>query len=153
VVLGLGFAVVDFALRHRSWMRRLRMTRDEVRREQKETEGDPLLRSARRSAHLELHEEATLAELRRAKVLVTTSAQGAVALTYEESDDAPRVLTHGRGELAERMERVALTDGVPVRRDEALAEALFAVKPGSAIPNSLYEAVALLLGELGETPR
>jgi type III secretion system FlhB-like substrate exporter len=72
----------------------------------------------------------------------------AVALRYGEVDEAPVVVSSGEGDLAARIERAALDYGVPVVRDVPLADALAELGVGEAIPEELYEAVAIVLREL-----
>jgi type III secretion system FlhB-like substrate exporter len=74
----------------------------------------------------------------------------AVALQYEEtSHEAPRIVSSGDGDLAERIERAARDYGVPIVRDVPLAAALRELAIGDTIPEALYESVAAILGELG----
>jgi type III secretion system FlhB-like substrate exporter len=72
----------------------------------------------------------------------------AVALRYGESDEAPVVVSYGEGDLANRIERVAIEWGVPIVRDVPLSDALAELRVGEPIPEALYEAVAAILREL-----
>lgn len=72
----------------------------------------------------------------------------AVALRYQDSDEAPVVVSAGEGELAARIERAALEYAVPIVRDVPLADALAELQVGEPIPEALYEAVAAILREL-----
>jgi flagellar biosynthesis protein len=72
----------------------------------------------------------------------------AVALRYEAADDAPVVVSSGEGELAARIERAAVDYAVPIVRDVPLADALAELGVGDAIPEELYEAVAIVLRAL-----
>jgi type III secretion system FlhB-like substrate exporter len=72
----------------------------------------------------------------------------AVALRYGEVDEAPVVVSSGEGDLAARIERVALEHGIPVVRDVPLADALAELTIGDPIPEALYEAVAAILREI-----
>ena len=72
----------------------------------------------------------------------------AVALRYDETDEAPVVVSSGEGDLAVRIERSALDHGVPVVHDVPLADALAELELGEPIPEALYDAVAALLREL-----
>ena len=75
----------------------------------------------------------------------------AVALSYEpDRDDAPVVVSSGEGDLAERIERVARDYGIAIVRDRPLADALSELRAGEAIPESLYQAVAAILGEIAD---
>lgn len=74
----------------------------------------------------------------------------AVALRYDQDDEAPFVVSSGEGDLANRIERAAIQFCVPVVRDAPLAAALAELNIGDAIPEALYEAVAEILRELAE---
>jgi type III secretion protein U len=152
-VAGLALAALDVLLTRRAWFERLKMTRDEVRREQRETEGDPEIKAARRLAHQSLLMGATINAVRDATVLVTNPTHLATALRYsnDDGDDAaPRVLAQGEGELARRMIDAAHAYGVPVVRDVPVARALHELEVGDEIPEALYEAVAAILKEVWE---
>ncbi len=151
-LLGLGLGLLDYALTYRAFLVRNRMTKEEVRREHREAEGDPHLIAARRRAHQEMLNQATLLAVRDATVLVANPTHLAVALRYRDSeDDAPVVLGQGEGELARHMIEAALRYGVPVVHDVPLAHALYELETGTAIPESLYEAVAEILREISAT--
>lgn len=142
---------LDVALQRRLHLRDLRMTRDEVRRDQREEEGDPHLKSARRQAHRELAVRRMLVAARGASVVVANPTHVAAALRYDEgSDDAPRVVAKGTGRVARRIRRAAEQSGVRVIHDRPLARALARVEVGEAIPEALYEAVAEILAFVAE---
>lgn len=124
-----------------------KMTKEEVKREHKDAEGDPHAKQQRQRAHREIVEHAVLEEVRRADVLIVNPTHFAVALRYdEEADDAaPAVLAKGRDALARRMIEVAREAGVPVMRDVPLARALHELEIGEEIPEALYEAAAAVL--------
>jgi type III secretion protein U len=149
-VLGVADAFVTRA----AWTRRLRMSKEEVRQEHRESEGDPALRAARRRAHQEVLVQATLADVRTASVVVVNPTHLACALRYQaggdDPDDAPVVVASGEGDLAARIVQMAHEAGVPVVRDVPLARALVELAVGDAIPEALYEAVAEILRELSQ---
>jgi flagellar biosynthesis protein FlhB len=150
-LIGLVFAAVDLLLTRRAWIKRLMMTRDEVRRELRETEGDPEIKQARRHAHHSLLMGATLNAIRDASVLIVNPTHLATALRYSSGeDDAPLVIAQGEGELARRMIDAARAYGVPVVRDVPVARALQELEIGDQIPEALYEAVAEILREVWE---
>jgi type III secretion protein U len=149
-LVGLGLGVVDLVVTRRAWRRRLRMSKDEVRREYKESEGDPQLKAARERAHHEMLAQATVASVRQASVVVVNPTHRACALRYDEKegDEAPVVVASGEGDLAARIVQAARDYGVPVVRDVPLAQALLELEVGAAIPEALYEAVAEILREV-----
>jgi flagellar biosynthesis protein FlhB len=139
-------AVLD--LLYQRWRHRqdLRMTKEEVKREHREAEGDPLAKQHRERMHRELVEHSALEQVRRADVLVVNPTHLAVALRYDEEEhEAPEVLAKGMDHLAERMIAAAREAGVPILRDVPLAHALFDLEVGDEIPDALYEAVAAVL--------
>jgi flagellar biosynthesis protein FlhB len=155
-LFGVGVGVVDIVITRRAWMKRLRMTKDEVKREYKESEGDPQLKAARERAHHEMLASAAVANVKSATVIVVNPTRLACALRYdeEEGDEAPLVLAVGEGDLARQIVEAARAYGVPVLRDVPLARALVELSPGDRIPEELYEAVAEILREAwGEQAR
>jgi type III secretion protein U len=151
-LVGLALGAVDLVVTRAAWLRRLRMSKEEVRREHKEAEGDPQQKAARERAYHELLAQATVANVRQASVVVVNPTHLACALRYDEKegDVAPVVVASGEGELAQRIVRAAEQWGVPVVRDVPLARALVELEVGDVIPEALYEAVAEILREIGE---
>ncbi|MCU0685500.1 MAG: EscU/YscU/HrcU family type III secretion system export apparatus switch protein [Polyangiaceae bacterium] len=147
----LAAAFVDVGLTRRAWKRRLRMTKDEIKREHRESEGDPGLKAARERAHHELLAQASIHAVKDATVVIVNPSHRAAALRYREGDDdAPTLVSKGEGALAARIVEAARAYGVPVVRDVPLARALLELEVGDAIPDALYEAVAEVLRSLWE---
>lgn len=142
-----GIGLLDLALARRRLLRGLRMTRDEVRRELREQEGDPARRAERRRHHRALLEAPPVA---RATVVVVNPTHLAVALHHDRAaGEAPRVIAKGTGRDALRIRSEARRAGVPVVRDVALARALHRLaEVGDEIPEELYEAAAAVLAHL-----
>lgn len=151
-LVGLALGALDLVVTRGAWLRRLRMTKEEVKREHRDAEGDPQQKAARERAYHELLAQATVANVRTATVVVVNPTHLACALRYDEKegDEAPVVLASGEGELAQRIVRAAEDWGVPVVRDVPLARALVELQPGDVIPEALYEAVAEVLRDLWE---
>jgi type III secretion protein U len=139
--------VVDLLLERRRLRRALRMSRDEVRRELREDEGDPARRAERRRAHRALVEAGAVA---RATVVVVNPTLVAVALRHERGGaGAPVVVAKGAGPAAARIRSAARRAGVPVVKDVPLARALLRLADvGDEIPEELYDAAAALLAHL-----
>jgi flagellar biosynthesis protein FlhB len=149
---GVGLGVIDLVVVRNSWRKRLRMGKDEVKREHKESDGDPQMKAARERAHHEMLSAATVASVRTASVVIVNPTHLACALRYDEKDDgtgdaAPVVVATGEGDLAKQIVRAAHAYGVPVLRDVPLARALIELSVGDQIPEALYEAVAEILRE------
>ena len=155
-LVALALGVADYLFTYRRHRRGLMMTREEVRRESKESEGDPSHRAERQRLHRELMEQRMVAEVRKADFVVVNPDHIAVALRYDrEGDGAPVVLASGERLLAERIKEVAREAGVPIFRDVTLARSLRGLPEGEEIPPALYEAVAEVLRVvygMGESP-
>ncbi len=151
-VIGLFLAALDIVVTRRAWRKKLMMTKEEIKREHKESEGDPQQKAARERAHHEVLASATIANVRNASVVVVNPTHIACALRYDEAggDEAPVVVASGQGDLAKRIVEAANQYGVPVLRDVPLARALSPLEVGDEIPEALYEAVAEILREAWE---
>ncbi|HVY26539.1 MAG TPA: EscU/YscU/HrcU family type III secretion system export apparatus switch protein [Polyangiaceae bacterium] len=148
-LVALGLGAVDYFFVRRAWLARHRMSKDEVKREHREAEGDPEVRAARRRAHQEALAGSMIAAVKNATVLIVNPTHLATALRYQEDEDeAPVVLAHGEGDLARRLIEAAHQYNVPVVRDVPIAHALKELALGEQIPEALYEAVAEVLREL-----
>lgn len=155
VVGGLGlsmlllFALVLFDVPFQ-WFRHradLRMTRDEAKREHRESEGDPQLKGQIRSRQREAARRRMLSAVPSADIVVVNPTHYAVAIRYDEAaGGAPRVVAKGLDELAMRIQAIARESGVPVLSAPPLARALYAhVELDQEIPQTLYVAVAQVL--------
>ncbi len=143
----LGLAAVDYGYQRFEWQRNLRMSRQEVKEEHREAEGDPQLRARVRSLQREMGRKRMMAAVPMATVVVTNPTHIAVALRYDQgSMGAPVVVAKGAGFIAERIKEVAREHGVMVIERPTVARALYKlVDLGKEIPVDLYKAVAELL--------
>ena len=143
----LALAVAEWAVARARFAKRMRMTKEELKRESKEDEGDPLLRGARRRRHRDLSRGQARKEVPRADALVVNPTHVAVAIRYRRGEGrAPRVVAKGKGALAEYMRALAREHGVPIVQDVPLARLLYRkVKVGREIPAQTYKAVATVL--------
>jgi flagellar biosynthesis protein FlhB len=150
--LGIALGLLDLLLSRRAWLQRQRMSKDEVKREHRESEGDPALKAARRRAHQEALTGATLGALKTASVVIVNPTHLATALKYSEEEQlAPSVIAQGQGEMAKLIVDAARAYGVPIVRDVPVARALNELEVGDEIPEALYEAVAEILREIWQT--
>ncbi len=140
-------AALDYAWQRADFLRRMRMSRRDIREEHKETEGDPLVRQRLRAIRMERARRRMMAEVPKATVVVTNPVHYAVALRYRQGRDAvPEVVAKGADLLALRIRELARAHGVPVVEDPPLARVLYAtVEPGRPIPPAQYEAVARVI--------
>ncbi|MEI9940685.1 MAG: EscU/YscU/HrcU family type III secretion system export apparatus switch protein [Pseudomonadota bacterium] len=148
--VGVSLGLLDLLLTRRAWFQRHRMSKDEIKREYRESEGDPALKAARRRAHQEALTGATLGALKTASVVIVNPTHLATALKYSGEDDelAPSVIAQGQGEMAKLIVEAARAYGVPIVRDVPVARALNDLEIGDEIPEALYEAVAEILREI-----
>jgi flagellar biosynthetic protein FlhB len=145
VIVGSMFLIVAADVPFQLWQyyRRLRMTKEEVRKEMKELEGDPQLKARIRSQQREIARRRMMAAVPKAQVVVTNPTHFAVALAYDEKMAAPRVVAKGRGLLAQKIREIAKEHGVPLLEAPPLARALYAhTELEQTIPPALYRAVA-----------
>jgi len=145
-----SFAVIaafDYLYQKYKWTRDHMMSIDEVKREYKESEGDPMVKSQRKQLQREMMNQNTVANVRKAKVLVTNPTHYAVALDYDkEKTPLPVILAKGEGALAQRMIEAAKEEGIPIMRNVPLARALYSEGAvNSYIPRDLIEPVAEVL--------
>jgi flagellar biosynthesis protein FlhB len=146
VLAGLALAVLDVFVVMRRNRKKTRMTKKEVKDENKNTDGDPLIKSQRRSRQLAMSRNRMMTAIADSDVVVINPTHIAVALKYEPGKSAPRVVAKGAGTLAARIREQAATDQVPMVRDIPLARALHAAcELGDEIPVDLYNAVARVL--------
>ena len=128
----------------------LKMTRQEVKEERKDTEGSPEIKSKIRRIQLEMSLKRLRQQVPKANVILVNPTHVAVALRYDsKSMDAPVLLAKGADHMAQRIIKIAQSYGIPIVRRPAIARAIFAsVKPGQTIPEKFYVAVAEVLAML-----
>jgi flagellar biosynthetic protein FlhB len=143
---GLALAAVDYAFQRRRVRKSVMMTKQEVKEEYRQSEGDPMVRQRIRQRQVEMSRNRMMAAVAVSSVVVVNPTHIAVALEYRPDLGAPRVVAKGQGFIAQRIREEAEKHNVPIVRDVPLARTLHsACKLGQAIPPNLYEAVARLL--------
>jgi flagellar biosynthetic protein FlhB len=141
-----ALAALDWAYQRWSHRRGLRMTRQEVKDEMRQAEGDPGIRARIRSLHRQRAMRRMIQDVARAQVVITNPTHLAVALAWTPGMRAPQVLAKGARLVAQRIREAALAAGVPVVENRPLAQTLYKSVPvGGEIPASLYRAVAEVL--------
>jgi flagellar biosynthetic protein FlhB len=139
-------SIIDLFVQRWNYKKQMRMTKDEVKREYKQDEGDPLIKSARRQLHQELAMSDTRQAVKSADAVVTNPTEIAVAIKYNESDMvAPQVLAKGQRLFAQTIRDYAEEFGIPIVRNVPLAWTLIELDIGDEIPEELYAAVAEIL--------
>ena len=140
-------ALLDFMYQRWEHNQSIKMTKQEVKEEQKQTEGDPQVRMRIRSLQREAARQRMMDEVPEADVVITNPTHYAIAVKYDmEFMEAPRVVAKGQNLIAQKIKEVAKSSGIPVVENKPLAQALYrAVEVGQNIPEELYRAVAEVL--------
>jgi len=143
-------AVFHFYYTRWDYEENLKMTKEEVEDERKQSIGDPEVKKEQRKRAQSLMQRRMIADVPQADVVVTNPEHLAVALRYDPQEaPAPKVLAKGADRLAEKIKEKARESGVPVQENKPLAQALYAsVEVGDVIPEELYQAVASVLAQL-----
>jgi flagellar biosynthetic protein FlhB len=145
-----AWSAIDYMVEWRSRESRLRMSREDMREEMKESEGSPQTRSRIRSLQRQMRRRKVKSDVSRATVVVTNPTHYAVALGFDfKTMETPRVLAKGRNLLAEEIKAEARWAGVPIVENPAVARSIYrSVEVGQPIPVDLYAAVAAILAYL-----
>ncbi len=140
-------ALMDYLYQHWEHGRSLRMTKQELKDEYKNTEGDPLIKSRIRRLQREMAMRRMMTKVPTADVVITNPTHLAVALQYDQGRmAAPVVVAKGANLIAERIKEIAKENGVAVVENKPLAQVLYRmVDIAEAIPDNLYQAVAEVL--------
>jgi len=143
---GLVLAALDVLVVMRRNRKQTRMTKREVRDENKNSDGDPLIRSQRRARQLAMSRNRMISAIGSSDVVLVNPTHIAIAIKYEPGKSAPRVVAKGAGVIAQRIREKAEEERVPIVKDIPLARALHAgCKLGDEIPVELYNSVARVL--------
>jgi flagellar biosynthetic protein FlhB len=136
----------DFMYQKWQFNKDMMMSKEEVKNEYKEQEGDPHYKSKRKQMHKELAMGNMLKNARKADVVVTNPTRYAVAIQYDKKErGAPVVVAKGERVMADKIREIAKEEGIPIMRNVGLAQALMKVEVDEVIPEDLYEAVAEIL--------
>jgi len=138
------FAIIDFFFTRHYYFKQLKMSKQEIKDEHKQMEGDPLVKGRIRQIQMKMSKQRMMADVPDADVVITNPTHYAVALKYDkEKSEAPIVLAKGINFLALKIKDIALESKIPIVEDPALARALYdQVEPEQEIPESLYKAIA-----------
>lgn len=143
----LGLALFDYLYQRYEYNKSLKMAKQEVKEEFKQSEGDPLIKSRQRELRRSMSLNKIISDVPQATVVVTNPTHLAVALRYRQGEmPAPKVVAKGAGWLAERIKEIARENGVPVMENKELARFLYEnVDVDQEIPLEIYQAVAQIL--------
>ena len=140
-------AAADRTWAHHSFIKKLRMSRRDIRQEHKDNEGDPMLRAQRRQLHEEWANQNAVAAAGKANVLLTNPTHLAIALDYDADDcPVPMIAAKGEGPLAAAMRAEAEREGVPIVRNIGLARGIWGeCEVGGPIPQNSFDAIAEII--------
>ncbi len=143
----LAIAIFDLVFQKRNFAKEMKMEKFEVKQEYKDTEGDPHMKSKRRQTAQEIAYQEGPMSVKRAKAVITNPVHIAVAIEYNtETEPAPRIVTMGKGTIADLIMKIAQDNGIPIMRNVTLAQTLFEKgKISDYIPEDTYQAVAEIL--------
>lgn len=149
--VGAFFAAADYGVQFARWRKRLRMSFEELKRDQKDSDGDPLARSRRRALHRQFA-RGSLRRVKDAAFVVTNPTHLAIALEYRPPQvPLPRVLVRAADDAAARVRELAAEYRVPLIENVSLARALYAkADAGDYIPEETYVAVAEIVAALAK---
>jgi flagellar biosynthetic protein FlhB len=144
------FAGFDYSLQKYRFMQDMKMTKQEVRTESREEQGNPEVKGRIRRVQREMARRRMLSDVKKATVVITNPTHFAVALEYNrDTMVAPKVLAKGRDHLAARIREEARKHGIPMVENKPLAQTLYkTVEVGETIPAQLFAAVAEVLAYL-----
>jgi flagellar biosynthetic protein FlhB len=146
LLLFVAIAIADFAVQRWQFMKQMRMSKDEVKREYKQDEGDPHIKSHRRALHREMVFSDMPRQVKQSDVVVTNPIHVAVAIKYDrEKMGAPEIMAKGERLFADSIRKVAEESGVPIMRNIPLAWSLIELEVGDEVPEELFTAVAEIL--------
>lgn len=137
----IALGLLDFGWQKWKHEQDLRMTRDELKRDIRESEGSPEFEQRRRETHVKMVKSKAVQRTKEADAVITNPLEIAVAIQYDpERMPAPIVVAKGKGEIAAAIRRIAVEHGIPIIERRPLAQALYKmVKVGQAIPVEMYE--------------
>lgn len=143
----LAIAIFDLVFQKRNFAKEMKMEKFEVKQEYKDTEGDPHMKGKRRQQAQEIAYQEGPMSVKRAKAVITNPTHIAVAVEYNsETEPAPRIVTMGKGTVADLIMKIAQENGIPIMRNVVLAQTLFEKgKISDYIPEDTYQAVAEIL--------
>ncbi len=145
-----ALAILDYAYQKWEFERNLKMTKQEVRDENKQTEGDPLIKGRIRRLQREMARKRMMAAVPKADVVITNPEHLAVALQYlPESMSAPVVVAKGAGFIAEKIREIAVNHHIPLIENKPVAQLLYKMgRVNQTIPEAMYKAIAEILAQV-----
>jgi len=146
-------AAIDYGYQRYRHMKQLKMTKQEVKEEHKQTEGDPQVKSRVRQLQQEMARSRMMQDVPEADVIITNPTHYAIALKYDSNQmEAPTVLAKGMRKIAERIKQIGREHNIPVIENPPLTRSLYGlVEVGDEIPANFYRAIAEILAKIYQT--
>jgi len=143
----LAVALADLIFQKKNFAKEMKMEKFEVKQEYKDTEGNPEIKGQRRRVAQEIAYQEGPQGVKRARAVITNPIHIAVAIQYEEEEEpAPRIVTMGKGNIADLMVKIANENDIPIMRNVDLAQTLFEKgEIGDYVPEETYEAISEIL--------
>jgi len=140
-------SVLDYIYQRYEWRKDLMMSKEEIKEEMKQTEGDPKVKAKIRSVQQQMARKRMMSQVPQADVVITNPTHLAIALRYDaEGMKAPKVIAKGAGFIAEKIKEIAKDHDIPLVEDKPLAQIIYkTIEVGESIPPHLYQAVAEIL--------
>jgi len=147
LVLGISFlALLDYGFQKWELEKKMMMTKQEIKEEFKNREGDPLVKARVRRVQREMAQKRMMDDVPKADVIITNPTHIAVAIKYDATMPAPKLLAKGAELVAERIKKLAKEHSIPIIENKPLARTIFkTMKIGEVIPRDLFQAVAEVL--------
>ena len=147
LIIMIFLSLLDFAFQKFTYKENLRMTKQEVKEERKETDGNPQIKQRIRNVQMEMARKRMMSAVPEADVVVTNPTHISVAIKYDSNThNAPIVVAKGQGDIAMKIREIAKEHEIPIVEDKPLARVLNkTVEIGQQIPDSLFKAVAEIL--------
>jgi flagellar biosynthetic protein FlhB len=143
-------AVMDYAYQKWEHTKNLRMSKQEIKEENKQTDGDPFIKGRIRRLQREMARKRMMAAIPKADVVITNPTHFAVAIRYDaETMNAPCVVAKGADFLAQKIKEIARENGIPLIENKMVAQVLYKmVAVDQAVPENLYKAIAEILASV-----
>jgi len=140
-------AILDFMYQKWEHAENLKMTKQEVKDEFRQSEGDPMVKSRIRSIQREMARRRMMEEVPKADVIITNPTHLSIALKYKPGEDmkAPVIVAKGANNIAFKIREIAREHNIPLMENKPLAQNLYKLELGSEIPPQFYQAVAEIL--------
>lgn len=139
-------AAIDFAFTRYEMEEKMKMTKQEVKEEHKDTEGNPQIKARIRSVQQQMARKRMMAEVPQADVVITNPTHLSIAISYNREEmDAPTIVAKGGDHMAFRIREIAKEHKVPIVENKPVARALYSHEVGEQVPEEMFKAVAEIL--------